>query len=157
MRAPTQAIIANSAPISAKPMTNPASGEVIIGRITFGHRPLPAHQCAPGCDQMIACQLLCAPASAAPHRPPTSACEELEGKPHHQVIKSQIVAPSNAQISSEGVTSTRPASIRPVEIVLATAVPQSAPSRLVTAASNTACAGLRALVATTVAIELAVS
>ena len=42
-------------------------------------------------------------------------------------------------------------------MVLATAVPHSAPSRLVIAASTTACRGVSTLVETTVAIELAVS
>ena len=42
-------------------------------------------------------------------------------------------------------------------MVLATAVPQRAPSRLVVAASATACIGASTLVATTVAMELAVS
>src|SRR5690349_5330781 len=112
--------------------------------------PLPCHQCSAGIDQMIACQLPAAAASAAPHRPPISACDELDGNPHHQVIKSQIVAPSSAQISSCGVIVTIPASIRPDEIVFATAVPHMAPSRFVAAASSTAWPGLSTLVATTV-------
>src|SRR4030095_12947335 len=96
-------------------------------------------------------------ASAAPQSPPTRACEELEGRPHHHVIRSQIVAPSSAQISTCGVTATTPESISPEEIVFATAVPHSAPTRFVAAASSTACPGLKTFVATTVAIEFAVS
>jgi len=74
--------------------------------------------------------------------------------PTTQVMRSQIVAPSNAQISTCGVTATTPESIRPDEIVFATAVPQSAPTRLVDAASSTAWPGLSTLVATTVAIAV---
>ena len=46
------------------------------------------------------------------------------------MIRFQIVAPSSAQISTCGVTATTPASIRPEEIVFATAVPQSAPMQI---------------------------
>ena len=62
-----------------------------------------------------------------------------------------MVAPNS------GVTLTTWESISPEEIVFATAVPQSAPIRFVAAASSTAWPGLSTLVATTVAIELAVS
>ena len=48
-------------------------------------------------------------------------------------------------------------STRPEAMVLATAVPHSAPSRLVAAASTTAWRGVSTLVETTVAMELAVS
>src|SRR5690606_5884551 len=47
--------------------------------------------------------------------------------------------------------------IRPDAMVLATAVPANAPSRFMPAARPTACIGVSTLVATTVAIELAVS
>src|SRR5690348_4387939 len=148
---------ANSRPMIVKPSRKPAAGDTIIGSTTLLRMPLPSHQCSPGIDQMMTCQFSLAAANAAPIRPPISACDELDGRPHHQVIRSQIVAPSNAQISSSGVIVTTTVSIRPDEIVLATAVPHIAPSRLVNAASNTACPGLSTLVATTVAMELAVS
>src|SRR4051812_39192688 len=154
---PMNAISANNAPISTKPITKPISGEVTIGNTTSGNRPFPSHQCTPPCHQISADQLLPAPASAAPQRPPTSACDELDGKPRHQVMRSQIVAPSSAQISTCGVTATTPESMSPDEIVLATAVPHNAPSRFVLAARSTAWPGLNTFVATTVAIELAVS
>lgn len=95
-----------------------------MGKITLFNKPLPCHQCSAGMDQMIACPFPPAAAKAAPQRPPTSACEELDGNPHHQVIRSHAVAPSKAQIRRSGVTTTTPASINPEEIVLATAVPQ---------------------------------
>ena len=157
VRAPRKLTPAKIRPMIAKPSTKPSSGELNIGITTLGSRPLPCHQCSPPCHQMIEDQLSFEAASAAPQRPPTRACEELEGKPHHHVIRSQTMAPSSAQISTCGVTATTPASTRPEAMVLATAVPQSAPSRLVVAASRTAWPGLSTLVATTVAIELAVS
>src|SRR5690606_22862280 len=113
-----QLVMANSAPIMTKPRTKPSSGELNIGRTTFGSKPLPCHQCSPPCHQMIEDQLFCAAASAAPQRPPTRACEELDGKPHHQVIRSQITAPSSAQMSTCGVTATMPRSISPEAMVL---------------------------------------
>src|SRR5699024_3109102 len=64
---------------------------------------------------------------------------------------------SSAHRISCAPTSTTPMSISPEAIVLATAVPTSAPMRFMLAASATACAGDSTLVATTVAMELAVS
>src|SRR6185437_1341968 len=148
---------ANRPPITRKPRMKPAIGEVTIGTTTFGITPLPCHQCAPPRLQMIASKCPPVAAIAAPHRPPTSACEDDDGKPSHHVIRFQIVAPSNAQISNCAPTCATPASINPEAMDLATAVPHSAPSRLVTAASSTALPGVSTLVATTVAIELAVS
>src|SRR5690606_34621975 len=65
--------------------------------------------------------------------------------------------PSSAHRISCDPTSITPASIRPEAMVLATAVPASAPTRFMVAARPTACIGESTLVATTVAIELAVS
>ena len=137
-RLPRNDSSASRNPMTMKPSMNPAAGETTIGRITLLSRPLPCHQCSAGIDQMIECQLLPVAASAAPHRPPISACEELDGRPHHQVIRSQIVAPSSAQMMSSGVTLTTPESISPDEIVLATAVPHIAPRKFVHAARMTA-------------------
>ena len=55
------------------------------------------------------------------------------------------------------VVVTKWASTSPLPIVVATAVPINAPKRFVEAASRMACRGVRTLVPTTVAIELAVS
>src|ERR1700754_5222939 len=139
------------------PITRPAIGESTIGTITLGMTPLPSHQWGPGCNQMIEWMSLDDAASAAPQRPPTRAWLELDGRPSHQVKRVHSVAPSNPQISSCGPTSSTPVLINPAAMVAATAVPQRAPARLVTAASTTACPGVSTLVATTVAIELAVS
>src|SRR5438552_2248003 len=103
---------------------------------------------------MITCQLLLEAASAEPHKPPISAWLELEGSPNHQVSRFQIIAPSKAQMMMPEVIVTCLESIRPEEMVLATAVPHMAPSRLVAAARTTAWRGVNTLVETTVAIEL---
>src|SRR5450756_2975467 len=72
--------------MTRKPPTNPTNGDVIIGTTTFQRMPLPCHQCSlPGTDQIMTDQLLPAAARHAPHNPPTSACDELEGRPNHQV------------------------------------------------------------------------
>src|SRR5215213_4035927 len=103
---------------------------------------------------MTTCQLWAA-ATAAPTRPPTKAWLELLGRPALQVTRFQTIAPTSAQIRTScdatfGSTS-------PDAIVDATAVPHMAPIRLVQAAITTACRGVSTRVATTVAIELAVS
>src|SRR5690606_39557104 len=74
---------------------------------------------------MIESQLLDVAASAAPIRPPISACEDDDGRPNHQVIRFQVMPPSRAHRISCEPTSTTPASIRPEAIVFATAVPAS--------------------------------
>src|SRR5690348_6124134 len=96
-------------------------------------------------------------ANAAPHSPPISACDDEDGSPSHQVIRFQMMAQISAQTSTPAPTCKTPASIRPVAMVSATAEPSNAPARLVVAASSTACLGDSTLVATTVAMELAVS
>src|SRR5689334_1348231 len=98
--------------------------------------------------QMIACQLSLDAASAAPHKPPTSAWLDDDGRPHHQVIRFHTTAPSSAQMMTLDPTCTTPVSIRPEATVLATATPISAPTRLVAAARITAWPGVSTLVAT---------
>src|SRR5205085_3621378 len=130
-----------------------------IGTITFQSNPPPFHQWTLlGCDQIIAFQLLCEAASAPPQSPPIRAWLELDGKPNHQVIRFQMIAPSRTQMVTLEVMTASLASTRPVVMVWATALPNSiAPARFVTAARNTACRGVSTLVDTTVAMELAVS
>ena len=106
-------------------------------------------------DQMMADQRLSEAANTAPQSPPTSACDELDGKPNHHVSKLQRMAAVSAQHST-GMVATW-ASTSPDAIVAATAVPKNAPMRFVTAASKIACRGVSTLVETTVAMELAVS
>src|ERR1700722_6728158 len=90
------------------PRTNPMSGETNMGTITFQSTPAPLYQwVALGCDQMMARQLLCEAASAAPHSAPINAWLELDGNPSHQVRRFQKMAPSSVQMSmSEDITIT---------------------------------------------------
>src|SRR5436190_6435531 len=137
-----------------KPRKNPAMGDVNIGTITFQRRPLPSHQCSLlGTDQMSDSQLLPEAASAEPHRPPIRAWLELEGSPNHQVMRFHTIAPMSAQMMTSDVIATILVSTRPDEIVLATAVPHMAPTRLVNAAMITAWRGVRTFVETMVAME----
>src|SRR5512146_2060050 len=94
-------------------------------------------------------------ASAAPTRPPISACDEDEGRPSHQVIRFQVIAPSNAARSVWFVT--WPRSMMPFPTVFATAVVTKAPARFATAAIRTASRGDSARVETDVATAFAVS
>src|SRR5262245_15711179 len=99
--------------------------------MTFQSNPLPSHQClASGWAQIITCQLLPEAASAEPHSPPINAWLELEGNPNHQVSRFQKMAPRRAQIITSEVIETSLASMRPDDMVFATAVPQRAPRRL---------------------------
>ena len=100
----------------------------------------------------------CAPlfAIAAPARPPISACDELEGMPHHHVIRSQAIAPTSA--ANTTAVSTIDGSTMPFPIVVATCRPKNKNAmKLKNAAHTTAQRGERTRVETTVAIELAAS
>src|SRR5690554_1810689 len=147
----------NSTPINRKPEAKPSTGEPTIGTITFHSTPALRQTGSAGSDQITTSAFIPAATSAAPIRPPISACEDDDGRPNHQVIRFQMIPPSSAQRMSCEPTSTTPASMMPVAMVWATAVPASAPSRFMNAAMPTACIGESTLVATTVAIELAVS
>src|SRR3982751_4126589 len=126
------------------PPMKPAAGDAPIGTITFHSNPLPASQFLPcRSDQMTTSQVP-AFATAAPTRPPISAWLELLGKPAYHVIKFQIIAPASAQISTSCVATA--GSINPDEIVVATALPHSAPNKFVHAAISTACRGVSTFV-----------
>src|SRR6185436_4519360 len=73
----------------------------------------------------IAAQLPCADASAAPHRPPTSAWLELLGNPKYHVKRFQEIDPVSAHTSTPDEMYCE--STRPDEIVFATAAPKKAP------------------------------
>src|SRR5690348_8757683 len=140
------------------PRIRPAKGERIMGATTFHSKPLPSHQCCElGSAQIMTFQLLPDAARAAPHNPPISAWLELDGSPDHQVARFHRIAPRSAQIRIPEVMTMSWLSMSPEEIVLATAVPHKAPSKSIEAASTMAWRGLRTLVETTVAIELAES
>src|SRR4249919_1719454 len=150
-------IKAISPPMISTPSRNPATGEETIGTTTFQYRPLFLLRLSPVFAQTSACQLLSVAASAAPQMPPISAWLDEDGSPRHQVKRFQTMPPASAQMITCEDRMTTLASTSPEEIVLATAVPQNAPIRLVAAAITTACIGVSTLVATTVAMELAVS
>src|SRR5690606_17974886 len=151
------AISEYSSTMIATPRVKPAIGELIIGTSTFQSRPPFLVQLPISCDQISALQSLCAAASAAPHSPPISACEDDDGRPSHQVIRFQVMPPPSAHSRTCEVTFTTSVSTRPEEMVLATAVPMNAPIRFMVAARITAWPGESTFVATTVAMELAVS
>src|SRR5690349_23935440 len=103
-----------------KPRIRPAIGEVIIGTRTFQSNPLPSQKCSLlGSDQMMTCQLPSEAARAEPHRPPMRAWLELEGRPNHQVMRFQMIAPRRAQMIICEFSATTLESTRPEEMVLA--------------------------------------
>src|SRR5579884_2684073 len=108
--------------ITIKPPMNPMIGDATIGTITFQKMPSYFHHgaFATGRAQMSADHCPPAEASVAPHRPPISACDELDGRPNHHVIRFQTIAPSNAAMIVSDVTNF--VSTNPPEIVFATAV-----------------------------------
>jgi len=101
-------------------------------------------------------ELVPAPAMAAPTIPPTSVCEELDGSPHHQVRRFQIMAAKSAAAITFRFTT--PGSIILPLIVVATFSGNTIKAiKLKMAANRTAENGDNTLVDTTVAIELAES
>src|SRR5690242_12012706 len=86
------------------------------------------------------------PASAAPTRPPNSACEEDEGRPKYQVIRFQVMAPMSAARSRPIPDEPEGVAIRPSLTVLATPEPRKAPARFITAAMASAARGVSARV-----------
>ena len=129
--------------ITANAITKPSSGESTSGRMTF----------SPSADHLKAPTPACA--TTAPARPPTSACDELDGMPYHHVIRFQVIAPSKA--ASTTVCTTMAGSANPDAIVLATAVPVIAPMKLNSPAMSTAVRTGKTPVETTVAIAFAAS
>jgi len=96
------------------------------------------------------------PAMAAPARPPTRVCEELDGRPSRQVIMFQIIAAVTAE--EIRVRSTMSGSITPLPIVVATFRGKIKNARkLNVAARATADIGDSTFVDTIVAMELAES
>src|SRR3989338_10109343 len=70
--------------INRSPNNNPTTGERTMAP-TILLKPAYWTAARPDC------------ATAAPAKPPIKACEELVGRPHHQVIKSQIMAPTRSE------------------------------------------------------------
>jgi hypothetical protein len=94
--------------------------------------------------------------SAAPAKPPISACDEEVGSPQYHVIRSHVMAPTSpARITH---WSTMSACTTPLPTVVATWTPKpKAATKLKKAAHTTACNGVSTRVDTTVAMELAAS
>src|SRR6266568_7575348 len=124
----------------------PASGDVIMGAMTFGHTPA---------FHFMTDQLPCAAASAAPQSPPMREWLELDGKPNHHVAMFHANAAMTAQSTVDIVTTL--VSTSPFPIVEATAPPRNAPVKLKNAAIAIAWRGVRTRVETTVAIAFAAS
>src|SRR5215217_1641546 len=119
------------------------AGAASAGIATSWTRPCHSTPASPDC------------AIAAPTRPPISACDELDGRPSHHVIRFQAIAPISA--ASTVFSLARPVSMIPLPTVFATAVVTKAPARFATAAIKTALRGESALVETEVATAFAVS
>ena len=96
-------------------------------------------------------------ASAAPTRPPTSACDDDDGRPRYHVKRFQTIAPMSAARIRCPVTRPGSVLIRPSPTVFATAVDVNAPRKFMMAAIATAIRGERARVETDVATAFAVS
>src|SRR5216110_3218994 len=99
-----------SAVIRSPPRTKPSNGDSTIA-MPILTRPLPTSECTPPL------------ATAAPARPPISACDDDDGRPYHQVTAFQTMAPVSAPRIT--FTSTSVESITPVPIVLATLSPKT--------------------------------
>src|SRR5688500_4252221 len=89
-------MIAHSSTMHRTPRVQQAIGELTIGMKTFHSRPLFFVHSPTLSDQTSTFQSPCEAASAAPHRPPISACEDEDGNPRHQVIRFQVMPPSSA-------------------------------------------------------------
>ena len=94
-------------------------------------------------------------ATPAPAKPPIRACDEEVGRPSHQVMKFQAMAPTSPAKMTASLT-TSGSTVLPT--VLATWVWKTRKAtKLKRAAQMTAIRGVRTRVETTVAIELAAS
>ena len=129
----------------APAMRNPMTGLARPGHTTLFQ--MPSHWTGSGPPA----------ASAAPTRPPTSACDDEDGRPRYHVKRFQTIAPISAAIIRWPVTRPGLVLMRPSPTVFATAVDVKAPRKFMIAAMNTAIRGERARVETDVATAFAVS
>ena len=86
-----------------------------------------------------------------------SACDDDDGRPNHQVMRFQPVAPTSAAATSQRPSTPLGVSMMPEPMVLATLPPKKAPKRLAIAAMPSATRGVSARVETEVAMALAAS
>ena len=94
-------------------------------------------------------------ASAAPTTPPISACDELDGRPYHQVIRFHAIAPIRPANTIVGVI--RSASTMPLATVAATSSEMNAPHEVEDGRAEPPPCGAGARVEMPVATTLAVS
>jgi hypothetical protein len=128
--------------ISTKANTIPSSGETTMKMIVF-----------PKLGPFTTVQP--AWAMPAPITPPISACDDEVGRPSHQVVRFQAIAPTSPANTTASPTA---AGSMIVPTVSATWVRKTTKAmKLKNAAQTTASRGLSTLVDTTVAIELAAS
>src|SRR5215470_14243757 len=94
--------------------------------------------------------------TAAPAKPPMSACDDDVGRPQYHVMRSHAIAPARpARITHWSTTA---GATTPLPTVVATCTPKpKAATKLKKAAHTTACSGVSTRVETTVAMELAAS
>ena len=92
--------------------------------------------------------------TTAPMSPPNSAWDDDDGSPNNQVARFHRMAPARPAKIMAGADSITVSSNIPCEIVLETSVDRQAPMTLSTAATRTALLGVKAPVATDVAIAL---
>ena len=129
--------------IRSSASTKPATGEPTSGSSTLPTMPPTFHDPRP------------AATAAAPNRPPISAWLDELGMPSRQVKRFQAMAPTRAAAMTACPSAWWLMS--PAPIVVATAVPVSAPRKLAAALMTIAHCGFRARVDTEVAMALAVS
>src|SRR5919197_1533187 len=132
----------NRASISANATARPASGDTKMNSTVR-------------CRLCVLTTLQPALATPAPTKPPISACDEEVGRPSHQVVRFQAIAPTRPANTTASLT-TEGSMIVPM--VLATWVLKTRKAtKLKKAAQIPARRGWTTLVETTVAIELAAS
>src|SRR5262249_35866009 len=94
--------------------------------------------------------------TAAPAKPPISACDDDVGRPQYHVMTSHTMAPASPARMTH--SSTTAGTTTPLPTVVATCTPKpNAATKLKKPAHTTACSGVSTRVETTVAIELAAS
>src|SRR5664279_6200617 len=70
--------------------------------------------------------------SAAPTRPPISACDDDDGRPKYQVSRFHPMAPNSAAKTTTRLCDPLGSAMMPLPTVLATLAPRNEPSRLKT-------------------------
>src|SRR5690606_81494 len=111
--------------ITRAPSAKPTSGEATIGTSTFATM-LPHCTCPPLAK------------SVAPTSPPNNACDDEDGSPKYQVSRFHPIAPTTPAKTTPRLLKSWGRTTRPSPTVLATFAPKWAPTKLPTAATNSA-------------------